>query len=47
MQTRHSMAIRMVMAAAVGAGAGLAGPDAAVAGTTLTPLLEDALGALL
>ena len=37
------MAIR-VTAAALGATAGLAGPDAAMAGTALTPMIEDALG---
>jgi hypothetical protein len=42
-QTRKSLAIR-ITAATLGASAGLAGPDAAVAGAALTPMLEDALG---
>jgi hypothetical protein len=34
------------VAAAIGAAAGLAGPDAAVAGAGLTPVIEDVLGRL-
>jgi hypothetical protein len=42
-ETRKSLAIR-ITAAALGASAGLAGPDAAITGAALTPMLEDALG---
>jgi hypothetical protein len=42
-ESRHGLAIRLV-AAAIGASAGLAGPDGAMTGAGLTPLLEDALG---
>lgn len=42
-QTRKSLAIR-ITAAALGASAGLAGPDFAIAGAGITPMLEDALG---
>jgi hypothetical protein len=39
----HPLAVK-VIAAALGAAAGFAGPDAAVAGAGLTPVIEDVLG---
>jgi hypothetical protein len=42
-ESRHELALRMA-AAAIGASASLLSLDAAIAGTTLTPFLEDMLG---
>lgn len=45
-ESGHPLVVKMT-AAALGAAAGLAGPDAAVAGAGLAPVIEDVLGQIL